>query len=151
MITKRQNVQANVKLTVSKNGEVIDVIEAKNRVVDAGTYFIASAFGTGAATPMSHMAVGTGITASAPGDVALETELTRVALDSTTVLLNVVTYVATFPPGIGTGAITEAGLFNAGIGGTMLARVVFGVKTKDVDDEFLFKWNITVSDDNVGA
>ena len=74
---------------------------------------------------MSHMAVGTGSTAAAASDAALGSELDRNALTSTTVTNNEVAYVCTYAAGDATGAITEAGLFNASSGGTMLCRTVF--------------------------
>ena len=75
---------------------------------------------------MSHMALGSGTTAAAAGDTDLGSILgSREALDSTTVSTNTITYVASFEAGDGTGAVTEAGIFNASTGGTMLCRVVF--------------------------
>jgi hypothetical protein len=57
----------------------------------------------------------------------------------------VTTYVASFPAGTGTGAVTEAGIFNASSAGTMLCRTVFGVVNKGVDDAMSITWAITVS------
>lgn len=74
---------------------------------------------------MSHMAIGTGSTAAAASDTALGSQSARTTLTSTTVTDNDVVYVDTFPAGTGTGAITEAGIFNASSGGTMLCRTVF--------------------------
>jgi hypothetical protein len=51
---------------------------------------------------------------------------------------------ATFGPGVNTGAITEAGLFSASSGGTMFARKVFGVYTKEAGDTVVFTWQITI-------
>jgi hypothetical protein len=57
----------------------------------------------------------------------------------------VATYVASFPAGTGTGAVTEAGIFNASSGGTMLCRTVFSVVNKGADDAMSITWTITVS------
>ena len=97
------------------------------------------------ATAMSHMAIGTGSTAAAAGDTALGTESARTALTSTTVTNNEVVYVDTFGAGTGTGAITEAGVFNASSGGTMLCRTVFSVVNKGADDSMTITWTVTVS------
>jgi hypothetical protein len=66
-------------------------------------------------------------------------------LTSDTVAGAVVTYVATFGPGVGTGAIVEAGIFNAASSGTMLCRTVFSVVNKGADDAMTITWQITVS------
>ena len=94
---------------------------------------------------MSHMAIGSGTTAAAAGNTALGTELGRVSLTSTTVSSNVVTYVATFAAGTGTGAVTEAGILTASSGGTMLCRTVFSVVNKGSADSMTITWTVTVS------
>ena len=97
------------------------------------------------ATAMSHMAIGSGSTAAAAGDTALGSQLGRVALTSTTVSSAVVTYVASFPAGTGTGAVTEAAILNASSGGTMLCRTVFSVVNKGAQDSMTVTWTVTVS------
>lgn len=119
--------------------------EINNLVVNSGLDFIASRMKDGTATAMSHMAVGAGTTAAAAGDTALESELGRSALTSTTVTSNAVAYVATFGAGVGTGAVTEAGLLNAGTGGDMLCRTVFAVVNKAADDSLQITWTVTLS------
>ena len=91
------------------------------------------------------MAIGASSTAAAAGQTALGSELGRVALASDTVAGAVVTYSANFPAGTGTGAVVEAGIFNAGASGTMLCRTVFSVVNKGVDDAMSITWAITVS------
>lgn len=93
---------------------------------------------------MSHMGIGSGTTAAAAGNTTLETELARVALDSRTDAANVVTYVATFPAGTGTGAVTECGIFNAASSGVLLARVVFSVITKGAADSLVLTHTLTL-------
>ena len=94
---------------------------------------------------MSHMAIGTGSTAAAASDAALGSEAGRVSLTSTTVSSNEVEYVATFGAGTGTGAITEAGIFNASSSGTLLCRTVFSVVNKGSSDSMTITWTVTVS------
>jgi hypothetical protein len=94
---------------------------------------------------MSHMAIGTGAVAPALANTALGTEVGRVALSSTNVAANVVTYAATFPAGTGTGAITEAGNFNAAGAGTMLNRVTFSVINKAAGDSLAVTWTVTIN------
>lgn len=127
-----------------KNGNIKQEQQIKNLVVATGKEFIAAAM-VGTPTQMTHMAVGAGTTAAASGDTALGSELGRVALASDSSTGNVVTYTATFPAGTGTGAVTEAGVFNASSGGTMLCRTVFAVVNKGADDAMSITWQITVS------
>jgi len=117
-----------------------------NLVVDSGLAFIASRMKDTTATAMSHMAVGTGTTATAGGQTALVTQLgSRVSLTSTTVTANSTAYVATFGAGVATGALTEAGIFNASTSGTMLCRTVFAVINKGASDTMTITWTITIS------
>ena len=131
------------KLAIALNGDVVQ--EVDNLVVTAGKGYVASRIKDASATAMSHMAIGSGSTAAAASDTALGSELGRVSLTSTTVSSAVVTYVATFGAGTGTGAVTEAGLFNASSGGTMLCRTVFSVVNKGSADSMTITWTVTVS------
>jgi hypothetical protein len=128
-----------------ENGQIKHEQEVKNLVVTVGKNFIASRMKDTTDTAMTHMAVGSGTTAAAVGDTTLGTELGRVSLTSTTVTTNNVAYVATFPAGTGTGAVTEAGLFNASSSGTMLCRTVFSVINKGAADTLGITWTVTVN------
>lgn len=131
------------KLEIRINGEV--VAEVDNLVVTAGKNFVASRMAGTSSAVMSHMAIGTTNTAAAAGDTALAAEAARVALTSGNASTNTVVYTATFPAGTGTGAIVEAGLFNANVAGTMLARTVFSVINKGASDSMTITWTVTVS------
>ncbi|WP_291812783.1 hypothetical protein [Limnobacter sp.] len=131
------------RLSIAINNEVVQ--EVDNLVVTAGKSYVASRMKDTTDTAMSHMSIGTGSTAAAAGDTALGTESDRQALTSTTVTNNEVVYVATFGAGDGTGAITEAGVFNASSAGTMLCRTVFSVVNKGSDDSMTITWTVTVS------
>jgi hypothetical protein len=128
-----------------KDGNVIHEQTTKNLVVSSGLDYIASRMKDATATAMTDMAVGTGTTAAAEGDTALGSESARVNLTSTTVTDNEVAYVASYSAGTGTGALTEAGIFNAASGGTMLCRVVFDVINKGAADSMTITWTITLS------
>lgn len=136
----------NVVLT-GPDGAVKESREFDNLVVTVGKNFIASRMKDTTDTAMSHMEVGTGSTAAAVGNTALETPVasSRVSLNSTTVATNSVAYVATFPAGTGTGALTEAGIFNASSSGTMLCRTVFSVINKGAADTLGITWTVTVN------
>lgn len=127
------------------DGKVKEERDFANLVVTVGKNFVASRMVGTSSAVMSHMAIGSGSTPAAAGDTALETELGRVALAGASASTNVVTYTATFPAGTGTGAVVEAGIFNAGAAGTMLCRTVFAVVNKGVDDAMSVTWTVTIS------
>jgi hypothetical protein len=94
---------------------------------------------------MSALAVGTGATAPAAGDTALQTELFRETC-TVTPSTNTVQYQTTLAAGEGTGALTEAGIFNQNtLGGTMLSRVTFAVKNKAAGDAMTITWTLSVN------
>lgn len=145
MITDNLKVTGAVQIQLfSKDGALKDTREIKNLVVAAGKGFIAARM-VNAPTAMSHMAVGASSAAAAAGDTALGSELGRSALASASAAGAVVTYTANFPAGTGTGAVVEAGIFNAGSSGTLLCRTVFSVVNKGADDAMSITWTITVS------
>jgi hypothetical protein len=126
-------------------GAVKEQREVPNLVVAVGKNFIASRMiGTGDSI-MSHMAIGAGTTTPASGDTALESELGRVALNSNDRTDNAIAYTASFPAGTGTGAVTEAGLFNANSAGTMLCRTTFPVINKGSADSVAITWTVSVN------
>jgi len=126
-------------------GEIVQSLHVPNLVVTAGKGYIASRIVGVAAGVMSHMAIGTGTTAPAAGDTTLGTEAGRVALTSSVASANTVTYTATFAAGTGTGAITEAGILNAGTAGTLLCRTTFPVVNKQAGDSIAITWVVTIS------
>ena len=139
--------RGDVFITVKdKDGNIKEERHEQNLVVSAGLNFICDRMEGTTEAVMSHMALGSGTTAAAAGDTDLESILgSREALDSTTVSSNTITYVSSFEAGDATGSVTEAGIFNAATGGTMLCRVVFGTITKAADDTMSVTWTITLT------
>lgn len=127
------------------NGELKEKAYIPNLVVAVGRAYIASRMKDDSSAAMSHMAVGTGTVAAASGDTTLGTEANRQLLTNTVVADNVVTYTAQYAAGQGTGALTEAGIFNASSAGTMLCRTVFDVINKAADDSMTITWTVTLS------
>jgi len=128
-----------------KNGNVKDERKINNLIVNTGLNFICDRMKNDE-TAMSHMALGSGSTAAAASDTTLGTQLgSREALDSDTVSSNTITYTSSFEAGDATGAVTEAGIFNATSGGTMLCRTVFAVVNKSADDSLSVTWTITLT------
>lgn len=148
MIT--DNLQMRGRLTIvvtAPDGSVKDEQTVENLVVTTGKNYVASRMAGTSANVMSHMAIGTGSTAAAAADTTLGTESARVSLTSTTNNNNDVVYVATFPANTpaSAAAITEAGLFNASSGGTMLCRTVFAQVNKQTADALTITWTVTAS------
>jgi hypothetical protein len=146
MFTESVSLKGNLEvILLDQNGNQKDYRKIENVVVAVGKQIIAARLvGNTIAIP-SHMAVGTDSTAAATGQTALGGELGRVVLDSTTRVSNVLTYVATFPAGTGTGALTEAAILNASNTGNMLCRTTFSVVNKAVGDSIVITWNVTVA------
>jgi hypothetical protein len=129
-------------------GEITQQFEVPNLVVTSGKIYIAGkmiATDSNVPIAMSHMGIGTGTASPVAEDTGLGTQTGRVLLSGSLQDNNSITYTATFPAGTGTGAITEAGIFNAGTGGTMLCRTVFPVVTKQAGDTIAVTWKVTVS------
>ena len=145
--TDELKVTGSVNVAIhDESGKQKENFTIPNLVVDTGLAYIASRMKDATATAMTHMAVGTGTTATAGGQTALVTQLgSRVALTSTTVTANSTAYVASFGPGVATGALTEAGIYNASTSGTMLCRTVFAVINKGASDTMTITWTITIS------
>lgn len=133
-------------LHLDENMNLKDERNINNLVVAAGKAYIASRMEANTSTIMSHMAVGGGSTTPAVGDTQLEAEIARKVLDSTTRTSNVLTYVTTFSAGEGTGALTEAGIFNDPTANTgdLLCRTTFAVVNKGASDIVIITWNVTV-------
>lgn len=142
MSTVNDSIKALGHVVVKLNDQIVQ--EIPNLVVTAGKNFIASRM-IGSTTAMSHMAIGSTNTAAAAGDTGLGGELGRVALSSSSTTGAVTTYSATFPAGTGTGAVVEAGVFNASSSGTMLCRTTFAVVNKGANDTLTITWQITIS------
>jgi hypothetical protein len=130
-------------------GEVICDEWRRNLIVTVGKNHVADQLADQGEATMSHMAIGTGTTSAVVTDTALETELDRNALTSKTQGSggneNKVTYVGDWAPGDGTGAITEAAVFNSPSAGTMLSRIVFDVRNKGASDSLTITWILTIS------
>ena len=134
-------------VVTAEDGTVKQRESVKNLVVTTGKNFVASRMAGTSSSVMSHMAIGTGTTAAAAGDTTLGSQSARVALTSTTNTDNDVVYVATFAAGTpsSAAAITEAGIFNASTGGTMLCRTVFSEINKGTSDSLTITWTVTAS------
>ena len=137
-----------MEATIHRADGSVSVIRKDNMIVDVGFDFIADAIGraSGRPAPMSHIAIGESTTpVSANQTNLLYASVSRVATYEHVEGSKTFRISATFGPGEGTGAITEAGVFNAGSGGTMLDRVVFNVINKGEDDTLTVVFTFNMS------
>lgn len=125
-----------------KDGNIKQEEKVHNTVTTAGKNMIADRL---LASPSlgvpTHMAIGTGT----PSGTALGTELDRNALTSKSRSNAVVTMVGDWSAGDGTGAITEAGIFDASSSGNMHVSSSFSVINKGASDTLSISWTLTIS------
>lgn len=150
MVSENIGAKGSLLLTLTDENGNIKEQKEENLVVTTGLAFIASRMKDATTTAMTHIAIGTNNTAATAAQTALITEAARAALTSTTLVTTTVAndtiqYVATFAAGIGTGAIVEAGLFNAASVGTMLSRSVFLAINKGASDVLTITWKVTLT------
>ena len=134
----------NIVVTDAK-GMIKHDVCVPNMVVSAGKNFIAQRVASATTPVMSHMAIGSVDVTPIAADVALAGELGRAVLDETVVTENTVAFKATFLPGVGSGEVREAGIFNADLAGDMLCRTTFAVINKAAADTMTIFWNVTIS------
>ena len=148
MINDNLNALGELRLVLkNEEGEVKEDITVPNIITTVGKAHIAVRMAGTAQGVMSHMEDGTGTTDPVVGNTTLESAVgsSRTALASWTASSNTIVATCTFAAGTGTGALTEAGLFNASSSGTMLARTEFSVINKAAADSLTVSWTITIS------
>mgnify|MGYP007099586826 CR=1 FL=1 len=149
-------IKSNVTLTghinfklFDVNGNLKDERDIKNTVVTVGKAYLAAWLTANTQSDyfMKYVALGTGTNPSSSSDTALQTELpTRIVGTLSNPSAVVWQSVATFGAGINTGTISEAGIFSASSGGTMLARQAgFAAIPKGSGDSLQVTWQITIS------
>jgi hypothetical protein len=132
---------------LDSSGSLKETREIKNVVVTVGKTFLAAwlAAASQADYFMKYVGLGEGLTAANASDTDLETPLPTRVIGTISSATNVWQNQASFGPGVNTGAVSEAGLFSAASGGTLLAHQVFGVITKSAGDTLQVTWQITLS------
>lgn len=148
----RDSIKATGALEITlydNNGNVKQQLSVPNLVVTVGKNVIADRLIDTSTAVMSHMSVGTDngtILPLATSNLDLGDQLgSRVSLTSVTRTNNVITYTAEFADGVSTGAISEAGIFNASTSGDMLCRTTFPVINKETTDFLTINWNVTIN------
>lgn len=145
MFKEFSKTKGTLKVTVwDANGNIKLCREDKNLTVALGLNWIVSRMESNTPGVMTTMKLGSGTTAATASDIDVESVLgTAVAFSQApTVVDNTIKYYCTFGAGVSTGAVTEAGIFNAA--GTMLCRTVFGLVTKEADDIMGIEWTVQI-------
>jgi hypothetical protein len=129
------------------SGNLKETREINNVVVTVGKNYLATwlTAATQADYFMRYIGLGTGTNAANASDTTLQTELTSRVAGTLTPSSNVWQNVASFGPGVDTGAITESGIFSASSAGTMFARQTFAVINKGAGDSLQVTWQVTFS------
>jgi len=128
-----------------KEGKLKAYRKVKNMTVNSGFAAVCDMMGQGGVEPFKYCAIGDGTNAPTTSDTALASELARTLGSYNRSSDTIWTNEATFEAGIGTGTITESGLFNASTSGTMLCRQTFGAITKSDSDTLVVTWRYTLS------
>jgi spore maturation protein SpmB len=164
-VVEKATFQGSVVFTLrDENGNVKQEQKVDNIIVKGGLAHIANRMNkdantTGGTNPvggvavMNWMELGTGTTAATVDDTLLETYIadsrtgTTASIVTTTQTNDTVQHACVFGAGVGTGAVTEAGIFNVATQNTatMLNRVVFAVINKGALDSLTATWQIKVA------
>ena len=151
-------ITANLRIEIrdAATGALKRRIETHNLVVTAGLNLLRDYLrGTPAVTGLNYFAIGTGTTAAAAGNTALQTEVFRDTYTQTSVTAGTLTIKYYLASGSANGnTIAEAGLFGNGAtgaanSGTLFARAVFAADAKTVSEAWTFTWDVTLADDGV--
>ncbi len=143
--------QLEMIFTNVKTGKVRKYVY-KNMVVTYGKNAIAQRLSGQSVGEITYCALGTGITAPALGDTALQTELIRKLISVRSYSNNVATFQTYFTTSEGNGALKEAGLFGEGVGrsasstpgsGQLFCRVSIN-RTKTSNDTLTLNWTVTI-------
>lgn len=119
----------------------------ENLVVNSGWDLLCDVIGkNNQPSDLTHIGIGTGTTAVDASQTDLVAQVAREsATYAHTAGTKIFTMQASFPAGTGTGAITEAGLFNAATGATLFSRVVFAAINKGATDIYQETFTYTFS------
>lgn len=148
MEVKNVQVTGSLTLILRKADGAVEVCRKDNIIVSSGFDAICDSLGmtSGRPSAFGYIALGTGATAPAIEQTALVSEIARQAATYAHVAgTQVMTFSSTFGPGAATGALTEAGVFNASSAGTMLDRVLFNVINKGENDTLTAQFQFTLS------
>ena len=127
-------------------GQLVDVVIVNNLVTDRGRqHFANQASQVALETPISYVGVGSG-SGRNETDQTLSAETGRSIIQSKNQgvgdELHKIIYVFEVDAGVGTGNVTEAGLFNASTGGVMACYQSFEAIEKGANDSLVITWKV---------
>ena len=143
------NTASSIKVIVT--GELLDSegnLKQKfikhNLITNVGYDFLYNCFANATRPdPMEYIAVGTGTKTPALTDTTLVKEIKRLKAGYSHASADkFLTLSATFGVGVATGALTEAGIFNAATKGTMFDRVTYPVINKEKLDTYIISFTL---------
>lgn len=133
----------NLKL-YSETGELKEERDYHNVICTAGKNLVLAASAGKLPAVFSYIGIGTGTTAAAAADTALQTEVgTRVNGTVSNPTASQLQIQGTFAAGNGTATISEAGLLDAAIAGDLLAHQVFVGVAKAAGDSLTVTWTLS--------
>ena len=163
-LKKKQNTRGNfsdslhlkgiIELEQFRNGKRIKHSIIHNIITITGKGNITALMGNiGSPTAFTYLAVGTGVTAAANTDTALQTEVTNNGLaraaatvtQQTTTTSNDTLRLVKQWTCSGTTAVTECGIFNASSSGIILGHQVFSAYTLQNTDTFQLTYSVSLS------
>lgn len=147
MIKDTLKITGEVQFLLYDEAGILKETRSHNMIVGGGKNLVASRLSSNTESVVTHIGVGSLATAVSASDTALAAQIVRSILTTAggTLLANTVTYSTSMGPGVGTGSIVEAGLFNASSGGTLFARTTFAAISKSALDTLVINWKITVN------
>ena len=129
-------------------GNLKETREFHNTTCNAGQYGVVDQIaGVPALAKVNWCAIGTGSPTGITVTDKLGAEVGRVAFTSAVRTNNAVLAISSFGAGVGTGALTEAGLFGAVTANTvpMWFSATFAVMNKGANDTITVNWTITLT------
>lgn len=139
--------KVNVRIEVrDRAGELLEEKAVHNLVVTAGRNLIRDFLFGDAVDPLSHMAVGTGLSVPVITDATLGSEILRDIFSTSSKTNLKITYGLFLDTGDANGnTLSEAGIFNHSVSGTMYARAVYDPIPKTSAITVTYTWEITWS------
>ena len=124
-------------------GYVKQIVDADNLITNAGKNQIMLRIGSNTQATCSHIAVGSGVTAANISDTAMGTLLAVVSGSMSNPTTQSHQVVATFGAGVGTGTITEYGLYASG--SALIGRIVNASVVKAANDTLQVTYTLSIT------
>jgi len=145
MISDKIKFEGHVTAELYEQSDLIQKIEQPNLVVDTGKSYLTNRILNNDLPLIDKIGIGAGSSVPLDSDTVLDDQT-----GITTILfkqiedLNVLSFIATFPEGVGSGDIREVGLFAAD--NTMICRTTFSTPFNKQPSQFLnITWKLQVA------